>query len=180
MSLELARKLPNAKFIVQDIDHVLQQAPAVWSQELPEAVQMGHVQFMPHDFFTAQAIKGAGAYLLRRILHDWSDENCIIILKHLKNAMTPSSRILIIDHVLHPTVESGQLKSAPPPLPANYGIAHMFSIMDDLDIMSLMNGMERTPDQLHGLAERAGLTVIKIWECRGSMHVIEMRLPEEH
>ncbi|CCL98008.1 uncharacterized protein FIBRA_00001 [Fibroporia radiculosa] len=146
MSLELARKLPNAKFIVQDIDHVLQQAPAVWSQELPEAVQMGHVQFMPHDFFTAQPVRGAEAYLLRYILHIWSDENCVTILKHLKDAMGPTSRILIADHVLHSTAESGQLKSAPAPLPVNYGVAHIYNNMHDLNIMSVMNGMERTPD----------------------------------
>ncbi|KAH8723055.1 O-methyltransferase-domain-containing protein [Phaeosphaeriaceae sp. PMI808] len=59
------------------------------------------IEFMVHDIFTEQPIKGAGAYHLKRILHDWSDQESRTILKHLVDAMDKDrSRILIIDMVL--------------------------------------------------------------------------------
>ena len=35
-----------------------------------------------HDFF-AQPVRGARAYFLRRVLHDWPDSCCLRILKEL-------------------------------------------------------------------------------------------------
>lgn len=44
-----------------------------------------------------------------------------------------------------------------------------------IGMMSLLNGVERTPEEFIDLAEKAGLRLIKLWECRGLVHVIEMR-----
>lgn len=78
-------------------------------QELPPVIEMAktqpvpldkRIELQPHDFFTAQPVKGARAYFLRMVLHDWSDDDCRRILGHLKDAMEPGySRILICDCV---------------------------------------------------------------------------------
>ncbi|KAI0931113.1 hypothetical protein AcW2_010267 [Taiwanofungus camphoratus] len=174
MSLDLAKKFPKLRFVVQDRASVVKQAEAVWLRELPEAVKTGRVKFMVHDFFTEQPVKGAEVYLMRYILHDWPDDESVAILKQLCQVMGPNSRVLTADQVIHTTLGSSHLKPAPPPLPANYGYAHQFAHIRDLNMLTLFNGMERTPDDLSILAKRADLEVTKIWECRGMVSITEI------
>ncbi|KAI2710175.1 hypothetical protein CBS147332_5876 [Penicillium roqueforti] len=55
-----------------------------------------------HDFFTPQPIKGARAYSLHSILHDWSDEDGIEILKNLVPALKKDySRVLFNEIVIN-------------------------------------------------------------------------------
>lgn len=90
--------------------------------------------------------------------------------------MSSASRVLIADMVMHTTVGSSLLESAPAPLLANYGSASIFKNMQDLAMLALFNGTERTAAQLSTLAARAGLKVVRIWECRSLVSVTEMRL----
>ncbi|KAI0930163.1 hypothetical protein AcV5_006947 [Taiwanofungus camphoratus] len=138
--------------------------------------------FPVHDesLIVTMPIKGAEVYWMRYILHDWADDECVTILAHLREAMGPKSRILIADQVIHPTSGSSYLTKAPSPLPANYGWAHKFSNQHDMTMLSIHNGMERTPDNFKALAERAGLRIVKIWECRGLAHITEMRRTDAH
>ena len=39
---------------------------------------------------------------MRRILHGWSDERAIVILRNCREAMGPDARLLVIEHVLAP------------------------------------------------------------------------------
>ncbi|KAI0930161.1 hypothetical protein AcV5_006945 [Taiwanofungus camphoratus] len=175
MSLGLARRFPNLRFIVQDLPSMIQQANAIWLRELPEAIETGRTKLMAHDMFTEQSVKGAEVYFMRYLLHDWADDECVAILSHIRQAMNSNSRILIADQVIHPTVGSSFLKPAPFPLPANYGWAHKYSNQHDLNMLTIHNGMERTPDHFSALAKRSGLRVVKVWECRGLTHITEMR-----
>lgn len=56
--------------------------------------------FQGHNFFEEQPFKGAQAYLLRMILHDWPANEATTILKNLVVALDKGSRILIMDTVL--------------------------------------------------------------------------------
>ena len=58
------------------------------------------VEFMRHDFFKPQPVKGADAYFLRFILHDWPDRECVEILRNLVPALKDGAKILISDLVL--------------------------------------------------------------------------------
>lgn len=58
------------------------------------------IELQVHDFFTPQPVRGARAYFMRSVLHDWPEELCRTILGHLRDAMEPGySRILISDCV---------------------------------------------------------------------------------
>ncbi|CCL98643.1 uncharacterized protein FIBRA_00645 [Fibroporia radiculosa] len=175
MSLDLAKQFPRLRFVLQDRPSVISGAEAVWKRELPHMISTNRVQFMAHDFFADQPVKGASVYLMRYIMHDWPDEQCITILSKLRDIMGPHSRILAVDQILHPTVGSAYLNPAPAPLPPNYGHVQLLSHMRDLNMLALFNGMERTPEDFASLAERAGLKMVKIWECRSTMGIAEMR-----
>ncbi|KAH8099822.1 S-adenosyl-L-methionine-dependent methyltransferase [Cristinia sonorae] len=178
MSLDLAKRYPNLSFIIQDREPVLKQAHAVWSKELPSAIQTERVKFMVHNFFNEEPVKNADVYHMRYILHDWSDDDCVAILSAIRPALGPNSRILISDQVMNTTCGTDAIASAPAPLPANYGYGHRFQNLRDLNMMCLFNGRERTADEFAGLAARSGLKVAKIWEVRGMVSITEMRLAD--
>ncbi|OBT66502.1 hypothetical protein VE03_03651 [Pseudogymnoascus sp. 23342-1-I1] len=78
-------------------------------QERPEVLTeitdpLTGIEKMEYDFFTPQTVKGAKIYYIRRCLHDWSDTDCVRILKNTASAMTPGvSRLLISEIVLPST-----------------------------------------------------------------------------
>jgi hypothetical protein len=111
-----------------------------------------------HDFFTPQPIKGARAYFMRSVLHDWSDEKCRVILGHLKDAMEPGySRILISDCVVANSNADWQHVSL------------------DLFMMALASSQERTEREWYNLIESCGLRINKIYsKGQGNESLIEV------
>ncbi|KIK64596.1 hypothetical protein GYMLUDRAFT_981809 [Collybiopsis luxurians FD-317 M1] len=182
MCLDLARQYPDMKFIVQDQGPIIEEARKFWQTEMPEALEKHRTRLMEHSFFSEQLIKSADIYNLRYILHDWDDENCILILKALRPALVErprQSRILICDAVMNttigqPRIPEGGLGAAPSPLPKNWGHSARFSHMRDLIMMTLFNGRERTAEELAALAEQAGLKVVRIGPCRGLLWITEL------
>ncbi|KAI0541762.1 S-adenosyl-L-methionine-dependent methyltransferase [Xylaria digitata] len=176
--LQLSRLYPELRLVLQDRPAVIDKAKEMWSERNPDAVQSGRIQFIPHDFFHENPVRGAEIYWLRNVIHDWSDDYCIDILRKLKASMEPTSRILIADQVMNTTLGSGELQSAPSPLPANYGHYVRFSHQRDIALMGLINGIERTPSQFRAIVEAADLKIERIWECRTQVGIVECRLPE--
>ena len=110
--------------------------------------------------------------------HDWSDDYCVIILTHLRDALIPGkSRILICDQLMNTTCgDTASMRAAPTPLPANYGVAVRFSHQRDMCMMGIINGIERTPAQLARIVERAGLRIERVWEGRSQVAIVEVTL----
>ncbi|KAI0917518.1 hypothetical protein AcW1_007303 [Taiwanofungus camphoratus] len=179
MSFDLCTMFPSMKLVVQDRAQIIDQARSFWKREQPDALEKGRVQLIPHDFFKENPIKGADAYILRYILHDWGDERCVDILRAIRSVLSPHSRVLIIGEVMNTTLGCPEIASAPYPLLANYGTFARYAHHLGLAMMGVFNGAERTPNELRALAERAGLEVTCIWECRSSVHVTEMMLSKD-
>lgn len=95
VSQALAKATQHTKFIVQDLPGTVEQARA----SLPPEFQ-GRVEFMGHDFFTEQTLRGPDVYLFRWIFHNWSDRYCVKILQNLIPAMKEGTKILIYEYVL--------------------------------------------------------------------------------
>ncbi|RYP38827.1 hypothetical protein DL767_002431 [Monosporascus sp. MG133] len=177
--LQLSHIYPDLKFVIEDRAPVLKQGETeVWPREHPAALKEGRVQFVEHDFFEENPIKEADVYWLRYIIHDWSDDYCIQILKSIKASMGPRSRILICDQVMNTTAGCDELEPAPAPLPANYGYFTRYSHTRDLCVMSVINGIERKPTEFKDLVERAGLRLNRIYDCRSQVGLVEVVLPD--
>jgi 6-hydroxytryprostatin B O-methyltransferase len=85
---------------VQDLPANADSGRKAASETLPTDIA-SRITFQGHDFTQPQPVQGADAYLLRMILHDWSDDDAAKILRNIVAAMTPSkSRLLIMDTVL--------------------------------------------------------------------------------
>jgi hypothetical protein len=57
------------------------------------------VTIEPSDFFQRVPI-GADAYILSHIMHDWSEDQCLTILGHVRKVMNPAGRLFIVELVL--------------------------------------------------------------------------------
>ncbi|CAD6594422.1 MAG: hypothetical protein ASARMPREDX12_008908 [Alectoria sarmentosa] len=112
------------------------------------------VRAMVHDFFEEQPIKGATAYYLHTVLHDWPDARAVAILSHIAAAAEPNySRILI-----HETVVT-DIPSAP-------------DTTSDLQMMMALSSFERTESAWRDILAATGLDVVKIWRAPGSAESI--------
>ena len=65
----LATSTRYLRFIVQDSAVAVDSGEIAFPKDLKE-----RIDFMPHDFFTEQPVKGADVYFMRWILHNWSDK----------------------------------------------------------------------------------------------------------
>ncbi|KAF5606360.1 O-methyltransferase B [Fusarium pseudocircinatum] len=127
-------------------------------QERPEVIQLAKskktlpdgVQLVEHDFMTEQPVKGAKAYFMRMILHDYADAVGIQILTRLAEAMKPYSRVLICEMVLAPRV----------------GEADFASAVLDQAVMT-MGGKERTEAGFQKIFDASGLELVKTWRVPG-------------
>jgi hypothetical protein len=76
--------------IVQDLPKTIEDA------KVPDDLKdFDRLRFMEYDFFTEQPLKDADVYLLRQILHDWSDTKCVKILRNQIPALKPGARIIL-------------------------------------------------------------------------------------
>jgi hypothetical protein len=122
------------KLILQDLPHVIETAA------IPSSI-VGQ----GHDFFDEQPLKGAKAYYLRTVLHDWPDAQVVQILTRLRDAMDLSSLLLI---------EEKAMPEKNLPLMAAVG---------DMSMMVSFASAERTEREYGKLLEEAGLELVKCW-----------------
>ncbi|EEC00065.1 hypothetical protein MPER_00075, partial [Moniliophthora perniciosa FA553] len=66
--IDLLRKHPNLKAVLQDQPQVIEQAKEYWAKEHPQAIEEKRVQFVPINFFTDQAVEGCDVYYIKHIL----------------------------------------------------------------------------------------------------------------
>lgn len=113
-----------------------------------------------HNFFQKQPIKGARAYHMHRIVHDWPDSKCHEILTQLRNAMVKGySKLLLYEMVIPDRGAQG----------TSTGL--------DLLMMSLFAACERTNQGWKTLLEGAGFRIVKIWPIEpASESLIEAEL----
>lgn len=142
------------RLILQDREAVIAGVVAENSdKELPFEVKA-------HDFFTSQTVRDARAYYLHSILHDWSDDEGILILQNLVPALKKGySRVLLNEIVV---------SEEKPTLAAT-----------SMDMMMLAHFAvrERTEANWREILEKAGLKVVNIYSYPGvAESVIEAEL----
>jgi len=99
---------------------------------------------------------GGDLYLLKFILHDWSDADCDRILATVRTAMRPGVRLCIADAVLP------ERPNGPDP-----------RYMMDLNMLAITGGRERTASEFHALLGRNGFEIRRIIPTASNLSLIE-------
>src|SRR5262249_37432471 len=74
------------------------------SSRLSEAGVGDRCELVAGDFFESVP-KGADAYIMKSVIHDWDDERCVTILHNCRAAMNESGKLLIVEPVLPAVVK---------------------------------------------------------------------------
>ncbi|KAH8679623.1 S-adenosyl-L-methionine-dependent methyltransferase [Tricladium varicosporioides] len=125
---------------------VLQETSVVVKNitNLPEGIEA-----QEDDMFASNPVKGAKAYYLANVLHDWPDKEALQILGHVKDAMNDNSVVLVNENVL-PEMGVG-----------------LMSVSADFVMMGNFASLERTEVQFKDLFEKVGLEFVKSWDLEG-------------
>jgi hypothetical protein len=133
----LMRLNPSLRGVLLDLPHVVADA-----SKAPENLALSdRLSIQAGSFF--EEVPTADLYLLRWILHDWGDRECLSILRNCRRAAAPRARIIIIELVL---------EDGPP---------SQFASQLDLTMMAALGGRERTLEEFTRLLQETGFTVTR-------------------
>ncbi|KAI0741763.1 S-adenosyl-L-methionine-dependent methyltransferase [Daedaleopsis nitida] len=176
LSVKLALAHPHLKFIVQDRAQTVAMAPAVWGQQHKEVFASGRLTYQAQDFFDPQPEGlNPGVFVLRRVLHNWPAEACHKILKNLRAAATPDTKLIIIEHILplacadDSFADGATLAPKYSPLLPNLGKAYAAGYSFSLTMMAMMNGKDRTLREYAELTGAAGWRIERVVRAEGSL-----------
>lgn len=141
--LPLLDAQPQLQGVLFDLPHAVDQARA----RLAGTALADRCSFIAGNFFESVP-GGAELYLLKSILHNWSDAEAGDILYACRRAMAPGARLAIIERALP--------GPQPDPLTAQ-AVAR-----SDLNMMVGLGGRERSIAEYLALAEAAGLRVVRV------------------
>ncbi|MGA4837495.1 methyltransferase [Streptomyces sp. G45] len=111
------------------------------------------------DFFSD--VPKGDVLVLKRILHDWDDEQCVRLLRACRRALAPGGRVLVVDAVIAPDNRPHQAKDL------------------DLLMMASLVGRERTHDDFHALLAEAGLSLTRVVPTPTVLSVVEAEAADD-
>jgi O-methyltransferase domain/Dimerisation domain len=132
--------------------------------DLPEVISRSHDSITARDLkdrcqldkgnFFESVSKGGDAYIMRHILHDWSDADAITILSNCRKSMNPGGKVLVVEAVIQEGNEPSPFK------------------LLDLSML-LVGGKERTNKQFEHIFSKAGLKLNRIVPFQHDLSVVE-------
>ncbi|KAG4983639.1 hypothetical protein JHK87_028388 [Glycine soja] len=141
---------PKLKCVVLDLPHVVENLTAT-----------NNLSFVGGDMF--KSIPQANAVLLKWVLHDWNDEDCIKILEKCKDSISSKGnggKVIIIDTVINEKLDDPDMTQT--------------KLSLDIIVMLTMNGKERSEKEWKQLFTEAGFKHHKIFPIFGFRSLIEV------
>ncbi|WKA05172.1 hypothetical protein VitviT2T_023153 [Vitis vinifera] len=150
MTKAIAKAFPHLKCIVFDQPHVVADLQGG-----------GNLEVVGGDMF--ETIPSANAVILKWILHNWSDEECVKILKKCKEAIPTKDKggkLMIIDMVMENNKGDDQAVET--------------QLFWDMLMMTVLTGKQRNENEWKKLFVTAGFTHYKISAVLGFRSLIEV------
>jgi SAM-dependent methyltransferase len=145
----LVRANPTMRGILFERPEVIQDVRA-----RPEDFGLDdRIDLLGGDFFFE--VPPADAYVLRNIIHDWSDEESAGILANCRLALRAGGRVLVIEQVMPEWNQWSSLK------------------LGDLEMMLLTHGRERTEDEFRSLFAAGGLSLKRLIRTSSDLCILE-------
>jgi hypothetical protein len=128
------------------------------------------VSFAPGNFLASTLAEtglplGQPTYLIRHVLHDWTDAEVLAILRNVRAAMVasvtriPGQKLLVCEMLVRPD-------------------SSRFVRTTSMQLLALNNGVTRTLDAMRALIEEAGFVIRKVHNMRAVDSIIEAGIAE--
>ncbi|QHO09322.1 Isoflavone 7-O-methyltransferase [Arachis hypogaea] len=152
-ALIISEKFPALKWIVFDLPQVVKNLKG-----------FNNLSFVGGDMF--DSIPKADAILLKLVLHNWSDDNCVKILRNCKDAVNTSSKIknkgkiIILEAVINEEQDEPEITR--------------LKFLMNISMHIILHGKERTKKEWESIFYEAGLYNYKISPFTGHLSLIEV------
>jgi hypothetical protein len=141
---------PNSRGVLYDSEFATADASSVFDAAgVEERVTIENGT--PFDKLPA----GADAYLLKHVIHDFPEAECLAVLRNVRDAIAADGKLLVIEYVLSGNNER-----------------HIGNIID-LWLLLLLGAQERTLPQYTELFAKAGLKVVRAVPTTCPVSIIE-------
>ena len=102
---------------------------------------------------------GHDAYVLKNIIHDWNDEKAALILYNCREAMGPERRLILVEQIVPKRLEDSP------------DARRLF--MNDVQMMVMLGGRERTLEEFRALLHMAGFRLTRVIPTTSRYQLIE-------
>jgi hypothetical protein len=140
---------PSLRGIVFDQPAVVAEAGPV----LDAAGVRDRAELVGGDFF--MDVPSASVYVMKSILHDWDDDECVRILRTIRTRAEPSSRLLVVERVLGGPNDDLEGK------------------LSDIHMLVMPGGLERTLEEWRALLAAGGWTLERTQPLAAGWELIE-------
>ena len=110
------------------------------------------------DFFKSVPA-GGDAYLLKHVIHDWNDERAVAILNNCHRAVSPNSKLLIVEGVYPLRIDQSDLSRG--------------AAANDVNMLVCTGGRQRSEAEFRSLYDAAGFKLTGIVPTPARVCVIE-------
>jgi hypothetical protein len=147
----ILKQYPAMRGVLFDLEHVVAGAGPL----LQASGAGDRVRTESGDFF--KAVPAGDAYIMKHIIHDWEDEQALMILRNIRKQLDvhPRGRVILVESVL----------------PADN--SPNFGKLIDLEMMAMPGGRERTEAEFKSLFERAGFSRMRVVPTQAPLWVVE-------
>lgn len=149
--LAILKKYPHLNGVVFDVPEVIDTISKRNAQILQKQCKL-----CSGDFFDSIP-KGAEAYLLKSVLHDWDDNKAEEILKNCHRAMSQNSRLLIVEVVLLPKDQSP------------------YANCMDVLMLAITGGKERSLSSFSQMLDKSGFVLEQVYPTSTEFSILEAR-----
>jgi hypothetical protein len=145
---------PQAHGLLLDLPHAVSGAV----ERIERRGLQARCRALSGDFFQSVA-PGGDAYLLKTILHDWDDRDCISVLRNCRKAIKPDGTLIVVERVMPDRMQSCALHRS---------VARM-----DLTMMLGFGGHERSQSEFRALLSEANFDLVRISATAFEFSVLE-------
>jgi len=139
LAIAACRRYPHLKGIVSDLPEVVGL-----TREVVDGTNVANrIQIVPGDFFN-DPLPEADLYTLGRILHDWSEDKILKLLKRIYDALPSRGALLIAEKVLN------EDKAGPE-----------WAVLQSLNMLICTEGKERTFKEYETLLKQVGFREVE-------------------
>ena len=144
------QRYPAIKGMLFDLGHVVGR-----SREVIRKLGLEKRCSVVEGNFFESVPAGADAYLMRHIIHDWTDAQSVHILSNIRKVIPSQGKLLLVEFAVPAANEASLGKDA------------------DMIMLAFPGGKERTPDEYRALFEQSGFRLNKVTPTQSAVCVIE-------